>query len=338
MSQVARTRFLAAASALLILAAAGVPWAACAQQNAPGAHRIGFLAEGSDFAKRRKPSVHHQAFLRGLAEAGFVPGQNLTIEYRFAEGREARLPDLAKALVARDVEVIFSWSSGALAAARATRTVPVVFIGITDPVANGLVQSLARPGGNVTGISNQGLEVNVKRLDLLKSAVPSAQRVAVLMHRRHTLREQTKQALAAAAPSLGVKVDFFDVSAPDQLPGAFAAMKAAGADSLLVQEYGEFTLHAKEIARLALENKLPAICQFALFVQAGCLMSYGQDFVDIFRRAGGYVARILNGAVPADLPVEQPVKFDFVVNASTARALGLVLPQSILLRADRVIE
>jgi len=323
---------------LLALIAASVPWAVCAQQPAPATRRIGFLSELGDFAKRKKPSAYHQAFLRGLAEAGFISGKNLTIEYRFAEGKEERLHALANELVARKPEVIFSWSSGALAVARATKTVPVVFIGITDPVANSLVQSLAHPGGNVTGISNQGLEITAKRLELLKTAVPSVQRVAVLTHRGHTLREQTKHALEAVAPSVGVRLEFFEVAAPDQIAGAFAAMKTAGADSLLVQEYGGFTVHAKEISRLALESRLPATCQFALFVRAGCLMSYGQDFVDIFRRAGGYVARILDGAEPADLPVEQPIKFEFVINAKTAKALGLTIPQSILLRADRVIE
>ncbi|MEJ2175767.1 MAG: ABC transporter substrate-binding protein, partial [bacterium] len=326
MSLIERRRFLSAASALLAIVLASVPWGVCAQQPAQGAHRIGYLSEGSDFAKRKKPSAYHQAFLHGLAEAGFIDGKNLTIEYRFADRKEERLPQLATELVARNPEVIFSWSAGALAVARATKAVPVVFIGITDPVANKLVQSLAQPGGNVTGISNQGIEVTTKRLELLKAAIPSIRRVAILTHRGHTLREQTKHALEAVAPSVGVRLEIFEVAAPDQIAGAFAAMKAAGADSLLVQEYGGFTQHAKEISQLALDSRLPATCQFALFVRAGCLMSYGQDFVDIFRRAGGYVARILDGADPADLPVEQPVKFDLAINAKTAKALGVEFP------------
>jgi len=338
MSLIQYRRLLTLAGAFLALAAVGVPSAAFAQQPAHATHRIGFLAQSSDFAKRKKPSPYHQAFLRGLAEAGFIPGRNLTIEYRFAEGKAERLPDLANELIARKPEVIFAYSTGALAVADATKTVPLVFIGITDPVANKLVQSLAHPGGNATGISNQGLEITTKRLELLKAAVPSVRRVAVLTHRAHTLREQTKHALKAVAPSLGVRVDFFEVAAPGQLPGAFAAMKAAGADSLLVQEYDEFVLHAKEISQLALDSRLPATCQFVLFVQAGCLMSYGQNFVDIFRRAGSYVAKILEGADPADLPVEQPVKFDLVLNAKTAKALEVKFSQSLLLQADRVIE
>jgi len=344
MSPIERRRALILASAFLALAAASGPWAVCAQQAAGGTHRIGYLTEGEtsetfvNFAKREKPRGYHRAFLRGLAEAGFIPGKNLTIEYRFAEGEAERLPDLANELLARKVEVIFSRTSGALAAAQATKTVPVVFIGITDPVASKLVKSLAHPGGNVTGISNQGLEINAKRLELLTAAIPSARRVAVLVHREHSLREQTKHDLAAAAPSLGVQVDFFEVAAPDQLVGAFAAMKAAGADTLIVQESGEFFLHRKEISQLALDSRLPAICHFVLFVRAGCLMSYGADFADIYRRAGDYVARILNGADPADLPVQQPVKFDLIINARTARALGVVLPRWMLMRADQVIE
>jgi putative ABC transport system substrate-binding protein len=216
--------------------------------------------------------------------------------------------------------------------------VPVVFILITDPVANGLVRSLAHPGGNVTGISNQGLEINTKRLEVLKAAIPSLQRVAVLIHRKHSLSERMEHDLAAAAPSLGVKVDFFEVQTPSELPGAFAAMKAAGADALLIQEFDEFFLHRKQISQLALDSHLPAMCFMPHFVQAGCLMSYGQNLLELFRRGGDYVAKILKGANPADLPVEQPTKFDLVLNAKTAKALGVVFPRSLLLRAERVIE
>jgi len=338
MSLIERRGFLRATSVLLAVVVASTPWALHAQQPAHGARRIGYLAQTSDFSKRKKPSVYHQAFLRGLAEAGFIPGKNLAIEYRFAEGKADRLPTLANQLVAQNPEVIFAWSTGAVAVARATKTVPVVFIGITDPVASRLVKSLAHPGGNVTGISNQGIDISTKRLELLKTAVPSIRRVAVLAHRRHPLREQMRRALKAVAPSLGIRLDFFEVDAPEQIAGAFAAMKAAGADSLFVEEYDAFALQAKQISQLALDNRLPATCHFALFVRAGCLMSYSPNFVDLFRRAGGYVARILKGAEPADLPVEQPNKFDLTVNAKTAKALGVVFPQSILLRADQVIE
>ena len=338
MSLIEGRRFLVLASVFLALAAATGPDTACAQQTPHGLRRIGFLSERGDFAKRKKPSPLHQAFLQSLADSGFVDGKNLIIEYRFAEGDRERLPELARELVARKVEVIFAYASGAMAVAAATKTVPVVFVGITDPVANGLVQSLAHPGGNVTGISNQGLEINTKRLELLKAAIPSLQRVAVLVHREHSVGEQLKRDLEAVAPSLGVKVDFFEVQAANQIPGAFAAMKAAGADALLIQEQDALWLQRKQISQLALDSRLPAMCWSSAFVQAGCLMSYGQDFLDIARLAGGYVARILQGANPADLPVEQPTKFDFVINAKTARAMGVTIPPSVLLRADRVIE
>jgi putative ABC transport system substrate-binding protein len=307
-------------------------------QQADGPRRIGFLSERGDFAKRKQPSPFHQAFLRGLAEQGFVVGKNLSIEYRFAEGDTERLPDLARELVARKVEVIFGCCAAGFAVAKATKTVPVIFAGITDPVANGMVQSLAHPGGNVTGISNQGLEITTKRLELLKAAVPSVRRVAILMSPEHSLATRMQHDLLAAAPSLGIRVDFFEVQAPNQIEDAFAAIKSAGADSLLVQNFHKFLVYRKQISQLALDGGLPAICPFDFFVQEGCLMSYGQDFLDISRRTGGYVAKILEGANPADLPVEQPTKFDLVLNLKTAKALDLTIPPSILLRAARVIE
>jgi putative ABC transport system substrate-binding protein len=338
MSWVERRRSLILASAFLALVAAVNPHAVFGQQPPRGSHRIGFLSDGPDFAKRKNPSAYHQAFLLGLAEQGFVVGENLTIEYRFADRKSERLPSLARQLVARKVEVIFGCCNAGRAAAKATKTLPVVFAGITDPVATGMVQSLAHPGGNVTGVSNQGLEINTKRLELLKAAVPTVRRVAVLVSRRHPLFERMQHDLQAAARSLGIRVDFFGVEAPNQIEGAFAAMKAAGADSLLVQEAREFNFHARQISRLAFDGRLPSMCYLVLSVQEGCLMSYEQDFVDISRRVGGYVAKILEGASPADLPVEQPTKFNLVVNLKTAKALGLTLPPSIMLRADRVIE
>lgn len=338
MSQIERRRCLILASAFLALAAASGLHSVHAQETPHGLRRIGYLAAYGDYSKGTKPSATRQAFLDSLAEAGFVDGKNLIIEYRSAHGKPERLPELARELVARKVEVIFSVASGANAAAKATKTVPVVFILITDPVASGLVRSLAHPGGNVTGISNQGLEINTKRLGLLKAAIPSSQRVAVLINLKHRLYEQMEHDLAAAAPSLGVKVDFFEVQAPNQIPGAFAAMKAAGADSLLIQEFDEFYVQRKQISQLALDNRLPAMCFIAALVQAGCLMSYGQNLPEIWRRGGAYVARILKGAKPADLPVEQATKFEFVINAKTAKALGVTIPPSVLLRADTVIE
>ena len=338
MRLIERRRFLILASAFLALAAGSGLHAVHAQQSPHGLRRIGYLAPFGDYSKGKKPSAIRQAFLDSLADAGFVDGKNLIIEYRSAHGKPERLPELARDLVARKVEVIFSVSTGANAAAEATKAVPVVFILVSDPVASNLVRSLAHPGGNVTGISNQGLEINTKRLGLLKAAIPSSQRVAVLIHRKHPLHEQMEHDLAAAAPSLGVKVDFFEVQAPNQIPGAFAAMKAAGADSLLIQEFDEFYLQRAQLSKLALDDRLPTMCFIAALAQAGCLMSYGPNLLDIWRRAGVYVGKILRGANPADLPVEQPTKFDFVINVKTAKAIGVTMLPSVLLRADSVIK
>jgi ABC-type uncharacterized transport system substrate-binding protein len=300
--------------------------------------RIGYLTAGSDFTKRKAPSAYHQAFLRGLTENGFAVGKNLSIEYRFAEGRNERLPALAAELVERKVEVIFAWSTGALAAAKATRSIPVVFTAITDPVKAGLVQSLAHPGGNVTGLSNEGLDLSAKRLELLKTAVPRVRRIAFLACPKHSDYEGQRRRLEAAGSPLGVEMRFLEVNKPEEIAGAFVQMRHVGADALLVQEYSMFALARKKIAALTLEGRLPTMCESAGYVQEGCLMSYGQDFVDVWRRAGGYVARILKGADPAAMPVEQPTKFELVINMKTAGAFGIEIPESILVQANRVIE
>jgi len=326
-----RRRFLVATCALLVVRAVRA-------QQTQTVRRIGYLSAGNSYAKRKTPSAYNQAFLRGLAENGFVVGKNLSIEYRFAEGQSERLPALAAELVERKVEVIFGWSTAARAAAKATRSIPVVFTAITDPVSSGLVQSLAHPGGNVTGLSNQGLDLGAKRLQLLTTAVPRARRIAFLAYPKAANYEVQRQTLEAAASSLGIELRLLGVNGPEGLAGAFVAMRNAGADALLVQEYSMFALARKKIAALALESRLPTMCEFAAYVQAGCLMSYGQDFVDVWRRAGGYVARILKGADPAGMPVEQPTKFELTINMRTARALDLTIPQSVLLRADRVIQ
>jgi putative ABC transport system substrate-binding protein len=300
--------------------------------------RIGYLHPGTDFAKRGTPSPHHEAFLQGLAGQGFVPGRNLVVEYRFAEGRSDRLPVLAADLVERKVEVIFGWAEAARTAARTTRTVPVVFTAVADPVMDGLVKSLSRPGGNVTGFSNQGLELDAKRLELLKAAVPAARRVAVLADVSHPLYGRQRSGLEAAARSLGVELRFVEVKGPVRVAEAFAAIKGAQPDALLVQEHSVFNFHRRAIADAALEIRLPAMFEHVDFVNDGGLLSYGPDFVDVWRRAGDYVGRILKGAEPAALPVQQPTKFELVVNQKSARRIGIAVPQSLLLRADRVIE
>ncbi|MBM3368343.1 MAG: ABC transporter substrate-binding protein [Betaproteobacteria bacterium] len=300
--------------------------------------RIGYLDPGADFAKRKTPSPNHEAFLKGLAGQGLVPGRNLVVEYRFAEGRNDRLPALAAELVERKVEVVFGWADAARATARATRSIPVVFTAIADPVIDGLVQSLANPGGNVTGFSNQGLELDAKRLELLKAAVPSARRVAILADINHSQYEQQRSGFEAAARSLGLELRFVEVKGQTRLPEMFSAIRSVRPDALLVQERSVFNFDRRGIAAAALEGRLPAMFEHADFVRAGGLLSYGPDFVDVWRRAGDYVGRILKVADPAALPVQQPTKFELMVNRRTAREIGIDVPQSVRLRADRVIE
>lgn len=323
-----RRRFLIATSALL--AAPTAP-----AQSRQNVRSIGYLSGGIDYAKRKTPSPHHQAFLRGLAEKGFVAGKNVSIEYRFAEERIERLPALAAELVERKVEVIFGWATAAFAAAKATQSIPVVFTAVPDPVASGLVKSFSRPGGNVTGLSN--IDLSTKRLELLKAAVPTARRVAYLAFVRHARYGQQRADLQAAALSLDVQLRFVEMEKEDGLAAALDAIPGAGADALLVQDHTIFTVLRKKIADFALERRLPTMGESALHAQSGFLMSYSQDFVDTWRRAGGYVARILQGAAPAELPVEQPTKFELLFNMKTAKTLGLAIPPSLLLAADRVI-
>lgn len=326
-----RRRFLIATSALL-----AVP--AVRAQQTQTVRRIGFLTLGSDFRKRGTPHPYSRAFLRGLAENGFVVGRNLVVEYRFAEGRTERYPALVANLIQQHVEVIFGWGRGPIVAAKATRTIPIVFVGETDAVAFGLVKSLSHPGGNVTGFTNQGLELAPKRLELLKTAVPDARRIAYLVYATHPLYGRQLREVEAAARRLGVQLRVVQLKARDALSDAFLEMKSARFDAVLVEENQFFNTTRREIADLALEDRLPTMCEHAAFTQVGCLMSYGPDFLDVWRRAGVTVARILKGANPSDMPVEQPTKFEFVVNKKTAGALGLTIPQSVLLRADRVIE
>jgi len=328
---IGRRRFLIATSALLVATAVRA-------QQTQTVHRIGLLTLGRDFRKRGTPHPYTRAFLRGLAENGFVVGRNLVVEYRFAEGRTERYPALVADLIERHVEAIFGWGRGPIVAAKATRTIPIVFVGETDAVGFGLVKSLSHPGGNVTGFTNEGLELAPKRLELLRTAFPDARRIAYLVYATHPLYEQQLREVEAAARRLGVQLRVVKLKARDGLVDAFLEMKSARFDAVLVEENQFFNTTRREIAYLALEDRLPTMCEHAAFTQVGCLMSYGPDFADLWRRAGVTVARILKGANPSEIPVEQPTKFEFVVNKKTARALGLTIPQSVLLRADRVIE
>ena len=336
MNRVQRRQFLIAAGALL-----ATPLAADGQQAAKVA-RIGYLS------LNLAASPHlRDAFLQGLRDLGYVEGRNVVIEYRDeyrdAEGKRERLLALAAELVALKVDVILAEGGtlGPRVAMQATTTIPIVFAGAGDPVGSGLVTSLARPGGNVTGLSSLGPELVGKRLELLKQAVPGVDRVAVLFL-PGALGERTEKdmlkAADVAARALGVQPQFIEARGPDELARAFSDMTSARAGALTVLPANMFLREHRRLVDLAAKNRLPAVYASREFVDAGGLMSYGANQPDLFRRAATYVDKILKGAKPGDLPVEQPTKFELVINLRTAKALGLTIPQSVLARADEVIQ
>jgi ABC-type uncharacterized transport system substrate-binding protein len=299
-------------------------------------HRIGYLAVNS-------PSLDKQlieAFQQGLRELGWVDGQNMTIEYRFAEGKLDQLHVLVADLVALKVDVIVSagGTPPALAAKNATATIPIVFISTSDPVASGLVSSLARPGGNVTGFSNYYAELSGKGLELLKEIVPKMSRVASLWNPANPANKISLKDTEVAALALRVQLQSLEVRGAQDFDAAFSQMTRARADALIIQADPIFRGERARLAELALKNRLPTVVPQSTFVEAGGLMSYGTNNPDLYRRAATYVDRILKGTKPADLPVQQPMKFEFVINLKTAKALNLTIPQSVLYRADRVIK
>jgi putative ABC transport system substrate-binding protein len=318
------------------LSAIAVPLATAAQQ-ADKIARIGILT--SDLAAG---SHLREAFLQGLRDLGYVEGRNLVIELRSAEGKFERLPTLAAELVALKVDVILAPSPPyALAAMQATRTLPIVFTVAGDPVASGLVTSLARPGGNVTGLSVLGPDLVGKCLEQLTQAVPEVSRIAVVWSTSDAA-ERTERAMLqqaeVAGRALRVRLQFVKVRGPADFDRAFSEMTGAHAGALTVLPSTILFAGRSRIVELAAKNRLPAIYVTREFVDAGGLMSYGPSFADIFRRAATYVDKILRGTKPGDLPVEQPTKFELVINLKTAKALGLTIPQSLLLRADQVID
>jgi len=306
-------------------------------QQAAGITRIGFLANSQTALGHLR-----DAFVQGLGDLGYVEGRNLVIEYRFAEGKLDQFPALAAELVALKVKVIVAPPTPAAEAAKqATKTIPIVFAGVGDPVGSGLVTSLARPGGNVTGLSALGPELVGKRLELLKQAVPGIDRVAVLRG-GSTLGERVLkdmlEAADVAARALGVQPQFIEARGPDEFARAFSAMTSARAGALTVLPSNMFVRERRRLVDLAAKNRLPAVYTSREFVDAGGLMSYGAHQPDLFRRAATYVDKILKGAKPGDLPIEQPTKFELVINLKTAKDLGLTIPPSVLARADDLIQ
>jgi ABC-type uncharacterized transport system substrate-binding protein len=326
---------------LLALAFLAAPFATEAQQPAK-IPRIGFLGT---FSTNR----FDEALRQGLHEFGYVEGQNMAIERRYFEGRAERLPDLATELVRLKVDVIVVDACGAPlnATRQATTTIPIVVAACNDDlVATGLIASLARPGGNITGLSELTPELGAKRLELLKGAAPTVRRVAVLWNPTSSERFSANfrfwssdwVEMRGAAQALGLTLQSVEIRGPDDFDTAFSAMTKERAEALIAFSDPSILFHGRRIADLAAKSRLPAVYASREVADAGGLMSYGPSVSDMFRRAAGYVGKILKGAKPADLPIEQPTKFELVINLKTAKVLGLTIPQSLLVRADEVIR
>jgi putative ABC transport system substrate-binding protein len=298
--------------------------------------RIGFLEAGAATTNQH----FLDAFRRGLTELGYTEGRNVVIEQRWADGRNDRFPALLAELIKLKVDVIVQASTpGAVAAKAATSTIPIVFVGVADPIGSGLVASLARPGGNLTGFTlGEDLGLDGKRLELLREAIPKVRRVAVLWNPTAQALESRVKALHTAGATLGLAMVPFEARQVGDFDTAFAAMKKTRVDAVLVMTDPLTLRHRKEIVGLAASTQIPAMYGFSEFARTGGLMAYSTQIPELFRRAALYVDKILKGASPADLPVEQPTTFELIINLKTARAFGLTIPPSLRLRADQVIE
>jgi putative ABC transport system substrate-binding protein len=320
---------------LSVIAFVLVVTGAVAQAQQPGkVPRIGMLLP---FGTSSHPRV--VAFRQGLHEAGYVEGQNIAVEYRYAEGKSERLSDLAAELVSLKVEIIVTWGEAAISAAKqATNTVPIVVAIAGDLVASGHAASLARPGGNITGLVDTSPELSGKRLELLKELVPKASRVAILWNGANPVKVLDFKETEAAAHALGLKLQSLEVRAPQDFESRFKAATTQGSGALVVLPDALTIGHTRSIVDFATKSRLPAMYGHGEPVEAGGLMAYGVSVPENFRRAAVYVDKILKGRKPADLPVEQPTKFEFVINLKAAKQIGLTIPQSVLYRADKVIK
>jgi ABC-type uncharacterized transport system substrate-binding protein len=332
------------AVALVFLALLAAPLAVDAQQTGR-IYRVGFLASGVPLSTLTGPEPSFpgfQAFVQDLRKFGYVEGQNLVIERRSAEGRYERLPDLAAELVHLKMDVIVAPSGPAIRAMKqATTTIPIVMANAGDPLGTGLVTSLARPGGTITGLTNNvDYAIEGKRLELLTEVLPRIARVGVIHTTPHSGRSMATayKDLVAAAQALRVALVFAKADQVDQFPGAFATLARAQVDGVWIDPTPLAYANGRIIAELAAKHRLAAVYGFRENVEVGGLMAYGASVTDIIRRAAGYVDKILKGANPGDLPIEQPTKFELVINLKTAKTLGLTIPQSVLLRADEVIQ
>jgi putative ABC transport system substrate-binding protein len=321
-------------TALVALLLFGTPLAVKAQPAGKIA-RIGILSPGA-----AEPSANLEPFRHTLRDVGWIEGRNIVFEYRWADGKLDRLPELAAELVRLKVDVLVSsGTNAALAAKNATREIPIVFTSADDPVGSALVVNAARPGGNVTGFSSMATELSAKRLELLREALPGLSRVAVLWNSANPAMARSSGDVRAAAARLGITFQSLEVRGnPGEFEGAFSSISRARPDGLLIVVDVFTTMHRARIAEFATRHRLPMMAPSRIYVDAGALMSYSTNYSDLFRQSAEYVDRILKGAKPTDLPVQQPTKFELVINMRTAKALGLTVPPSLLLRADQVIE
>jgi len=315
---------------LLLLAAT-----TCAEGQQRKVPRIGLLS----FASSSANSSRVEAFEQGLHELGYTLGSNIAIEYRYADGKEDRLPALVADLVRLRVDIIVAGGGNAtLAAKNATKTIPIIISGASDPVGTGLVASLARPGGNITGLTGISPDLSGKRLELLKEVIPGVSRVAVLLYRDNSVATLLLKETEAAAQPLGLQLQILQVNDSSELQNVFETIKKGRSEAIDILSSAFFSAWRKEIVELAARVRLPAMYVDSTFIDAGGLMSYGANIPDMYRHAATFVDKILKGRKPADLPVEQPTKFEFIVNLKAANQIGLTIPPNVLARADKVIK
>jgi putative ABC transport system substrate-binding protein len=321
---------------ITLLGGAAAAWPLAAHAQAPkNIPRLCFLT----FDPTVSRTTRFGPFFQGLLDLGYVDGQTIAIDYLSADGQGERFPALAAECLHRNADIIaVSTTPAAQAAKNATRTIPIVMIALGDPVGTGLVDSLARPGGNMTGMSLMVPEAAAKRLGLLKEAVPGISRVLVLSYLDDPIAPLQVKALKDAAPSLGVTLQIHDIRSGDDLPAAFDDGAKERAEGLLITAESLFVVHRPRVTELAARYRLPAIYPFSIQADAGGLMAYDVNIADLFRRAAIYVDQILKGAKPSNLPVQQPTKFEFVINLKTAKTIGLIFPPGLLAIADKVIE
>ena len=321
--------------AALFLALCSMLFASCfsaeAQQSAK-VHKIGVLRADSP------PTLSAETFQQAMRDLGYVEGKNIFIEYRYAEGKVDRLPNLAEELVRLNVDVIWALGPAVAHAKNATKTIPIVITHVGDPVGSGLVASLAHPGGNITGLSGLAPELGGKRLELLKEVILKLSRVAVFANPTRPANAQSLREVERVAGELGVKLQYLEVQSPMEIEPALLAASKGRAQAVLINRTPVTAVHYARIAELAIKNRLPTMYADREFVEAGGLMSYGPDYIFMYRRVAVYVDKILKGTKPADLPVEQPTKFEFIINLKTAKQIGLTIPPNVLARADRVIR